>query len=243
VTSHFLSQCCVAQDGAASAAAPNPALPPPSRHPRQATLLSLLDPWLAEEAAAATSGGDTTNASFLGSLVRWLRSNFALEPEGAAGAGRGGGAAAAADTAADAAAAVAAAGGGGRRRGRGGGGGGGSGSGADLGARLSELLRRPEGGLGGQLLRCVEARRGTAEQLNALLVALLRGLGLLTRTTWCAGGAWRGRQGPGRRGGSARRACRWNELSPWPLPSPPPPGRLTPSPSGRRRQRRRCCGS
>jgi hypothetical protein len=154
----------------------------PRRH--QATLLSLLDPWLADDAAAAASRGDTADVAFVGGLVRWMRSNFTLEPEGG-GAGAGGSApgssgGGAADAAEDAAAAVAAAGARqrGRRR-RGGGGGGGA-----LRQRLAEMLRRPEGGVVGQLRRAAEARRGTAEQLNALLVALLRALGLLTRTTW-----------------------------------------------------------
>lgn len=35
-----------------------------------------------------------------------------------------------------------------------------------------------------QLLACVEARRGSAVQLSVLLVALLRGVGFLTRSVW-----------------------------------------------------------
>ncbi len=35
-----------------------------------------------------------------------------------------------------------------------------------------------------QLEQCVDKRRGDADQLGALLVALLRALGLLTRTVW-----------------------------------------------------------
>ncbi len=57
-----------------------------------------------------------------------------------------------------------------------GGGKGGAGGGGQL--RLSRLT------LEEQLARCLEGCRGTAEQLNTILVAALRAMGLLVRTTW-----------------------------------------------------------
>lgn len=149
----------------------------------QAAMLSLLDPQLADAAITASAREDTSDVAWIADLVHWLRSSFNLmasdsQIEGAARASGGREGASGSSNGAVAAAAAAALGAAaakGHRRGRG--------AGGEVSERVMQLLRRGEE-LGEQLRHCVEGRRGTAEQLNALLVALLRALGLLVRTTW-----------------------------------------------------------
>jgi len=158
-------------------------------------VLSLLDPSAADEAAAAAARKDASNTTWLSAIVQWVRRTFVLVSDAEAyssGRGSGGddGAAGGPSTSGQggngaeeyAAAAVAAALGAdnnkkGKRRRKG------DSSGNGAASRLMRMLKR-SGTLEDQLQRCLSSRRGTAEQLNTLLVAVLRALGLLVRTTW-----------------------------------------------------------
>ncbi len=140
-------------------------------------MLSLVDPWLADHGAAAVAQEDASDVEWLGRVVRWMRGAFVLAADGEAapGSSGGGGGSSSGDVTALVAAAFVAGRGGKRAAKR-----------RDAAAALVRQLG-PAGGGGGlaqQLLRCARAQRGTAEQLNALLVALLRALGALVRTTW-----------------------------------------------------------
>jgi hypothetical protein len=144
--------------------------------------LSLLSPALADAAiAGAAREGAPSDLSWAAGLVKWMRSNFQLTDAAACGGGGGGGSGNEGWSGADAASTFAAALGSGGRRG-----GAAAAAAAQARRRLREMLRG-SGSTEEQLEGCLRGRRGTAEQLNALLVALLRGLGLLVRTAWWAG--------------------------------------------------------
>lgn len=130
-------------------------------HFLQALLLSLLPADLIDATSAAATSEDPSAAAWLPSLLRWFHRTFTATAAPHIRAQQK-------PSSAEAAACVT----------------------GSMGSGWQHELMQDLGlGLGfvpvqQQLLGCVVDRRGSCEQLAALLVALLRGVGFLTRSVW-----------------------------------------------------------